>query len=68
MNKKQQLGKQIKEARESLEIRHIDLVKKGIHPNLQNTIEKGDKGYTIDVLIKYLDAFGKPYKLEVTFE
>lgn len=67
MNQKQQLGKQIKEIRESLEIRHVDLVKKGIHQNTQNIIEKGEKGYTIDRLVEYLDAFGKPYKLEVTF-
>ena|SRR5690625_3625844 len=38
-----------------------ELEQKGIHPSLPSTIEKGIKGYSIDSLIKYLNAINETY-------
>lgn len=53
---KEQLGKQIETLRKELGVSTYKLEQKGIHPSLPGTIEKGQKGYSIDSLIKYLKA------------
>lgn len=53
---KEQLGKQIKALRKECGVSTYALEKKGIHPSLPSTIEKGEKGYTIDSLLNYLNA------------
>lgn len=58
---KQVLGKQIETLRKELGVSTYDLEKKGIHPSLPSTIEKGVKGYSIDSLIKYLNAINETY-------
>lgn len=58
---KQELGKQIESLRKKLGISTYDLEQKGIHPSLPSTIEKGQKGYSIDSLIKYLNAINETY-------
>ena len=58
---KSKLGKQIKTLRKKLGVSTYDLEKKGIHPSLPSTIEKGVKGYSIDSLIKYLNAINEMY-------
>ena len=55
MNKKE-LGKQVEAIRKECGVSTYKLEKKGIHPSLPGTIEKGEKGYSIDSLIKYLNA------------
>lgn len=56
MQIKQEIGKQVETLRKGLGVSTYDLEKKGIHPSLPSTIEKGKKGYSIDSLIKYLSA------------
>ena len=58
---KQEIGKQIETLRKELGVSTYDLEKKGIHPSLPSTIEKGVKGYSIDSLIKYLNAINEMY-------
>jgi len=53
---KEELGKKIKALRKELGVSTYELEKRGIHPSLPTTIERGEKGYTIDTLIKYLNA------------
>lgn len=56
MDNKQLIGKQIETLRKKLGVSTYELEKRGIHPSLPSTIEKGKKGYTIDTLEKYLNA------------
>lgn len=58
---KKQIGKHIEILRKELGVSTYDLEKKGIHPSLPSTIEKGQKGYSIDSLIKYLNAINETY-------
>jgi len=53
---KEELGKQIEALRKECGVSTYELEKRGIHPSLPATIEKGKKGYSIDTLIKYLNA------------
>jgi len=53
---KQELGKQIEALRKECGVSTYELEQKGIHPSLPSTIEKGQKGYSMDSLIKYLKA------------
>lgn len=62
---KQELGKEIEALRIKCGVSTYDLEQKGIHPTLPSTIEKGQKGYTIDSLIKYLNAIDKDIYLSV---
>jgi transcriptional regulator with XRE-family HTH domain len=62
---KKELGKQIKALRKECGISTYALEKKGMHPNLPSTIENGEKGYTIDSLIKYLNAIDEDIFLSV---
>lgn len=56
METKQDIGKKIEALRKESGVSTYELQRKGIHPNLHSTIEKGQKGYSIDTLIKYLNA------------
>jgi len=58
---KEDLGNQIEILRKELGVSTYDLEQKGIHPSLPSTIEKGIKGYSIDSLIKYLNAINETY-------
>lgn len=62
---KEQLGKQIEALRKECGVSTYELEQKGIHPSLPSTIEKGKKGYTIDSLIKYLNAIDEDLFLSV---
>lgn len=62
---KKELGKQIETLRKDLGVSTYELEKKGIHPSLPSTIEKGQKGYSIDSLIKYLKTIDKDVFLSV---
>lgn len=62
---KEQLGKQIKALRKERGVSTYALEQKGIHPSLPGTIEKGEKGYTIDSLINYLKAIDEDIFLSV---
>lgn len=53
---KKELGKQIEALRKECGVSTYELEQKGIHPHLPATIEKGQKGYSINSLIKYLNA------------
>lgn len=53
---KEELGKQIETLRKECGVSTYELEQKGIHPSLPATIEKGQKGYSMDSLIKYLNA------------
>lgn len=55
---KQELGAQIKALREKKGISTYQLEQAGIRSHTPATIEKAEKGYTIDTLIKYLDECG----------
>lgn len=58
---KQEIGKQIETLRKELGVSIYDLEQKGMHPSLPSTIENGQKGYSIDSLIKYLNAINETY-------
>ena len=58
---KQEIAKQVETLRKELGVSTYDLEQKGIHPSLPSTIEKGVKGYSIDSLIKYLNAINETY-------
>ncbi len=62
---KEELGKQIEALRKECGVSTYELEQKGIHPSLPSTIEKGQKGYTIDSLIKYLNAIDEDIFLSV---
>ncbi len=62
---KQELGKQIETLRKECGVSTYDLEKKGIHPALPSTIEKGKKGYTMDSLLNYLNAIDEDIFLRV---
>lgn len=62
---KKELGKQIEARRKECGVSTYDLEKKGIHPSLPSTIEKGKKGYTIDSLLNYLNAIDEEIVLSV---
>ena len=65
MMTKQELGKQIETLRKECGVSTYKLEQKGIHPSLPSTIEKGQKGYSIDSLIKYLNAIDEDIFLSV---
>jgi hypothetical protein len=62
---KEELGKKIETLRKECGVSTYELEQKGIHPSLPATIEKGKKGYTIDSLIKYLNAIDEDIFLSV---
>lgn len=62
---KEEIGKQIETMRKKCEVSTYELEKRGIHPALPATIEKGQKGYAIDSLIKYLNAIDENIFLSV---
>lgn len=62
---KVQLGKQIQSLRKQCGVSTYELEQKGIHPNLPKTIEGGEKGYSIDSLVKYLNAIDETLILSV---
>ena len=62
---KKELGKQIEDLRKKCGVSTYQLEKKGIHPSLPSTIEKGQKGYSMDSLIKYLNAIDEDIFLSV---
>ena len=62
---KEELGKKIEALRKECGVSTYELEQKGIHPSLPSTIEKGKKGYTIDSLIKYLNAIDEDIFLSV---
>ena len=63
---KEKLGKQIEALRKERGVSTYELEQKGIHPSLPATIEKGQKGYSIDSLIKYLHAIDEDLYLSVS--
>lgn len=62
---KVELGKQIEALRKKCGFSTYELEQKGIHPSLPATIEKGLKGYSINSLIKYLNAIDEDVFLSV---
>lgn len=66
MDHKKELGKQIETLRKKCGVSTYKLEQKGIHPSLPATIEKGQKGYSVDSLIKYLNAIDKTIFLRVS--
>lgn len=62
---KKEIGKQIETLRKECGVSTYALEQKGIHPSLPSTIEKGKKGYSMDSLIKYLNAIDKDIFLSV---
>ncbi len=62
---KQEFGKQIETLRKECGVSTYELEQKGIHPSLPATIEKGQKGYAMDSLIKYLNAIDEDVFLSV---
>lgn len=53
---KEEIGKKIETLRKECGVSTYELEQKGIHSSLPATIEKGKKGYSMDSLIKYLNA------------
>lgn len=62
---KKEIGKQIEALRKECGVSTYELEQKGIHPSLPATIEKGQKGYSMDSLIKYLNAIDEDIFLSV---
>ena len=62
---KKKLGKQIEALRKECGVSTYELEQNGIHPSLPATIEKGQKGYSIDSLIKYLNAIDEEIFLSI---
>jgi transcriptional regulator with XRE-family HTH domain len=60
---KEKLGKEIKALRKKQCVSTYEIEKKGLHSSLPATIEKGQKGYTIDTLIAYLEVIGLEIKI-----
>ena len=61
---KEKLGENIRVLRKLQGITTYQLEKAGFHPTIPNTIELGQKGYTIDTLLAYLKA----NNLEITIQ
>jgi len=53
---KEEIGNKIEILRKKYGVSTYELEQKGIHPSLPGTIEKGKKGYSVDTLLKYLNA------------
>ena len=62
---KEKLGKQVETLRKECGVSTYELEQKGIHPSLPKTIEKGEKGYSIDTLIKYLKAIDDKMSIKI---
>lgn len=62
---KKEIGEQIKALRKKIGVSTYALQNKGIHPSLPTTIEEGKKGYSIDSLVKYLNAIDEGMFLRV---
>jgi len=62
---KEELGKEIETLRKECGVTTYELEQKGIHPSLPATIEKGQKGYSINSLIKYLNTIDDDIYLSV---
>jgi len=62
---RQEFGKKIEILRKECGISTYELEQKGIHPSLPATIEKGQKGYSMNSLIKYLNAIDEDIFLSV---
>lgn len=62
---KEEIGNQIEALRKECGVSTYELEQKGIHPSLPSTIEKGQKGYSMDSLIKYLNAIDEDIFLSV---
>jgi transcriptional regulator with XRE-family HTH domain len=60
---KEKLGKQIKALREKKGFSTYEIQKAGLHASLTGAIEGAKKSYTIDSLIKYLEAIGLELKV-----
>ena len=56
---------EIETLRKECGVSTYELEQKGIHPSLPATIEKGQKGYSMDSLIKYLNAIDEDIFLSV---
>lgn len=52
--RKKEIGEKIKKISLALNVGAKDLVEEGNHPTVKGVIEKGEKNYTIDTLLKYL--------------
>jgi|GEM_PF-1914695 len=65
MTDKKEIGKQIETLRKECGVSTYELEQRGIHPSLPATIEKGQKGYTMDSFIKYLNAIDEAIFLSV---
>lgn len=55
---KKTLGQKIKDLRKELGISTYKIEKAGIHSSVPALIENGEKGYSIDTLIKYCEVIG----------
>lgn len=62
---KEEIGKQIETLRKECGVSTYELEQKGIHPSLPTTIEKGQKGYSIDSLTKYLKAIDDRIRIKI---
>jgi len=62
---KEEIGNKIETLRKECGVSTYELEQKGIHPSLPATIEKGQKGYSMDSLIKYLNAIDEDIFLSV---
>lgn len=62
---KEEIGKKIEALRKECGVSTYELEQKGIHPSLPSTVEKGQKGYSMDSLIKYLNAIDEDIYLSV---
>jgi transcriptional regulator with XRE-family HTH domain len=62
---KEEIGKKVATLRKKCGVSTYELEQRGIHPSLPATIEKGQKGYSIDSLIKYLNAIDEDILLSV---
>lgn len=60
-----EIGKQVETLRKECGVSTYELEQKGIHPSLPATIEKGQKGYSIDSLIKYLEVINEKIKIRI---
>lgn len=58
-HRKEEIAKQIKIISSSLQVSAKELVNEGNHPTVKGVIERGEKNYTIDTLLKYLISIEK---------
>ena len=56
MNDREKIGKHLKLMREHSGFTTYDLVKKGVRFEQIKAIEQGSSNYTIDILLRYLEA------------